>query len=125
MEYKPRVMVVEDDEDIRESLIAVLEDYGYESTGAVHGRDALDKLRDQSARPQVILLDLMMPVMDGREFRERQLATPALARIPVVVISAFRDVERLVLALKPSAYLHKPIDLPRLLELVEHFAKTG
>lgn len=125
MEHKPRVMVVEDDEDIRESLMAVLEDYGYASTGAVHGRDALDKLRDQGARPNVILLDLMMPVMDGQEFRERQLATPALADIPVVVISAFRDGERLVATLKPSAYLRKPIDLPRLLELVEHFAKAG
>lgn len=125
MEYKPRVMVVEDDDDIRESLIALLEDYGYVSTGAVNGRDALAKLRDQSARPNVILLDLMMPVMDGREFRELQLATPALADIPVVVISAFREGERLVATLKPSAYLPKPIDLPRLLELVERLAKTG
>jgi CheY-like chemotaxis protein len=125
MEYKPRVLVVEDDEDIRESLIDVLRDFGYESTGAVHGRDALDQLRDRSARPKVILLDLMMPVMDGREFRERQLAMPELADIPTVVISAFRDGERLVATLKPSAYLPKPIDLPRLLELVEYFAKAG
>jgi CheY-like chemotaxis protein len=125
MLYKPRVMVVEDDEDIRESLLDVLDDYGYEATSAIHGRDALDKLSEESARPTVILLDLMMPVMDGREFRERQLATPALADIPVVVISAFHDLERLIESLKPAAYLSKPIDLKRLLQIVEGFAKTG
>ena len=125
MPYKPHVMVVEDDEDIRESLLDVLDDYGYQSTSAIHGRDALDKLSDLGSRPNVILLDLMMPVMDGREFREQQLATPELADIPVVVISAFHDLERMVESLKPAAYLSKPIDLQRLLSLVEHFAKAG
>ncbi|MEY4515219.1 MAG: Family ership [Pseudomonadota bacterium] len=125
MVQKPRVLVIEDDEDIREILVDLLQDYGYQSTGAVHGRDALDKLRDMSARPKLILLDLMMPIMDGREFREKQLATPELADIPVVIISAFRDGERLFEALKPTAFVPKPIDLQRLLQIVESFAKAG
>jgi CheY-like chemotaxis protein len=119
MVSRPRVLVVEDDEDIRESLVEVLLDHGYASTSAVHGLDALRKLKDPAQRPSLILLDLMMPVMDGRAFREHQLSEPALATIPVVVISAFRDQDRMVSSLKPAAFLPKPIDLPALLRAIE------
>src|SRR5204862_4129108 len=84
---KPLVMVVDDDDDIRETLAGLLEDEGYEVAAFPTGRDALDALQGGMA-PRVILLDLMMPVMDGAEFRRAQLADPALASIPVILITA-------------------------------------
>jgi len=122
MVSRPRVLIIEDDEDIRESLVDVLHDHGYAPTSAVHGLDALRKLSDPAARPNLILLDLMMPVMDGRAFREKQLSDPALASIPVVIISAFRDQDRMVSSLKPAAFLPKPIDLPTLLRMIEDYS---
>ena len=71
-----RVLVVEDEEMIRDSLVEILADSGYDAIAAVDGRDALDKLRTGSPRPCLILLDLMMPIMDGWSFREQQRSDP-------------------------------------------------
>src|SRR5512138_2541112 len=84
---RPTVLVVDDDESVRESLALALELEGYMVLRAAHGIDALLVLRT-GIRPDVILLDLEMPVMPGWEFRERQLADPALADIPVVIVSS-------------------------------------
>jgi len=89
----PLVLVVDDDRDIRDSLIETLEDHGYAAIGAGNGVEAIDVLRTHAERPCLILLDLMMPVMDGRGFREEQLKHPAWAGIPVIVVSAYGDVE--------------------------------
>jgi len=88
------ILVVDDDRDIRDSLVEVLGEHGYPVIGAGNGVEALEILRTSAPPPSLILLDLMMPVMDGREFRERQLENPALADIPVIVISAYNDVEQ-------------------------------
>ena len=112
-----RIMVVDDDEDIRASLIELIEDHGYEAVGAAHGRDALERLRGQEQTPCVILLDLMMPVMDGWEFRQQQRSDPALASIPVVVISAYRH-RPSVTELDAADYLNKPVQFDNLLEVV-------
>jgi CheY-like chemotaxis protein len=112
------VMVVEDDDDIRESLVEFLEEHGYHPVQAHHGRDALQKLNASPQRPRLIVLDLMMPVMDGRDFREEQLRHPELARIPVVVISAYRDVDLRAGALHLQ-HLKKPLDLRELLRVVQ------
>jgi CheY-like chemotaxis protein len=114
-----RVLVVEDDETIRESLIEFLEDNGYQATGAGHGREALEKLQGTEPRPCLIVLDLMMPVMDGASFREQQLQDPALSQIPVVVVSAYREVSRRAAELSAAAHLQKPLKLAELLEVVE------
>ncbi len=108
-----RVLVVEDDEGIRDALCDLLESEGFDVFSAVHGRDALDKLRGQGARPDVILLDLMMPVMDGWAFRSEQQKDPGLADIPVVVITASRQAD--LASLNPRAFLKKPIDFDELL----------
>ena len=79
---------------IRDSIVEFLDDNGYQAVGASDGRDALDKLTASDPPPCLILLDLMMPIMDGRSFREQQLQTPQLASIPVVVFSAYRDVAK-------------------------------
>jgi CheY-like chemotaxis protein len=112
------VLVVDDDDDIRESLMDFLEDHGYEPLGAADGRDALDKLRAHGPRPCVIILDLMMPVMDGREFRERQLEDPELSAIPVVLVSAYQDVTDIARNLMVARHLPKPLDLEALLEVI-------
>ena len=114
-----RIFVVEDEEMIRESIVEFLDENGYEAVGAAHGREALDKLNTSGvALPCLILLDLMMPVMDGRTFREQQLQSPELAAIPVIVFSAYRDVARTAGEMNAAGHLEKPLRLPDLLRSV-------
>jgi CheY-like chemotaxis protein len=104
----PLVLVVDDDRDIRDSLIETLEDHGYTAVGAGNGVEAIDVLRTHAVPPCLILLDLMMPVMDGRGFREEQLKHPAWAGIPVIVVSAYGDVEAQAGELALD-YMRKPL----------------
>jgi len=113
------VLLVEDDEDIRTSIASVLNDAGFAVVGAVDGHDALSYLRTVSEPPRLILLDLMMPVMDGWAFRAEQLADERLAQIPVVILSAATDLGRHAAQLHVDDYLTKPLDVPRLLDAVE------
>lgn len=112
------ILLVEDDDIIRESLAETLEDEGYGVASAANGQQALDWLRANPA-PRLILLDIYMPVMSGTEFRQRQLDDPALAVIPVIVLSAVAP-DR-VAALRPQVFLQKPPDLDVLLEVVKRF----
>jgi CheY-like chemotaxis protein len=114
----PLVLVVDDDRDIRDSLIEALEDHGYSALGAGNGVEAIDVLRAQAQPPCVILLDLMMPVMDGREFREEQLKHPTWAGIPVIVVSAYGDVEAQARELAVD-FLRKPLATRPLLAAIE------
>ncbi len=115
-----RVLVIEDDPTIREVLVEVLGEHGYEAVGACNGREALDALTSSSDRPCVILLDLMMPIMDGRSFREKQLEEPELSDIPVIVISAHLD-QTVTSDLHAAAYLRKPVRLADVLQSIrEH-----
>jgi CheY-like chemotaxis protein len=111
------VLVVDDEVDIRETLQTVLEMYGYKVSTARDGADALAQLQ-QGARPGLILLDLMMPNMSGSEFRAAQLEDPALAHIPVVVVSGDTRGPDRAEALRTDV-LKKPIDLHELISLVE------
>ncbi|HYH94344.1 response regulator [Hyalangium sp.] len=120
-----RVLVVEDDEEIRQSLMEVLEDHGYEAVGAENGLEALDKLRAPGPQPCLIFLDLMLPRMDGRAFRQEQLQSPELASIPVVVISAFRDVVQIAREMKVSELLKKPFKLEELVSVTQRYCPTG
>ena len=119
------VMVVEDDETIRDSLLEYLADKGYHTKGAADGKQALDELAADPVAPCLIVLDLMMPVMDGWAFRAEQLRDPQLAQIPVVVISAVRDVAKQTKDLGLIGCLKKPIDLKKLLTLVSEHCCTG
>src|SRR5205823_13422880 len=87
------VLIVDDDPALRESLSEVLEDAEYSPLVAANGQEALAFLR-QGYKPCVILLDLMMPIMDGWQFRAAQLADPDLGPIPVVVLSAVNDPDK-------------------------------
>jgi len=117
-----RIFVVEDEEMIRETIIEYLGDNGYDAVGAADGREALEKLEASSdVTPCLILLDLMMPVMDGRAFREHQLQKPELATIPIVVFSAYRDVAKTAGELNAAGHLAKPVKLPDLLRTVQQY----
>jgi CheY-like chemotaxis protein len=110
------ILVVEDDADIREALVGILRDEGFTVVEAAHGEEGLAQLRAHG--PALILLDLMMPIMNGWQFRQAQLADPAIAGVPVVVISADASVRDKAASLGATAFLRKPIDLDKLLEIV-------
>lgn len=112
-------MIVDDDPDICMSVQIVLEAFGYRVTTASDGAEALRKLASDEA-PCLILLDLMMPGMNGQEFREAQLRDPALAQIPVVVLSGDYKVDERAAKMGVEG-LGKPIELPLLLAKVEQF----
>ena len=114
------VLIVEDDEDLREMMAQMLTIEGFEATTVANGREALEYLQT-AARPHVILLDLMMPVMDGWEFRRRQQADPDIAPVPVIVLSAL-DPARAA-TVDAAAFLKKPLDFDRLLELVRQHCR--
>ncbi|MBV9950041.1 MAG: response regulator, partial [Myxococcales bacterium] len=110
------LLVVEDDADIREALDGLLSMEGFRVAGCGNGREALDWLR-ASPKPDVILLDLMMPVMDGWQFRVMQKDDPELAKIPVVALSA--DATAKAAAIDADAYLKKPVDYETLIDTID------
>jgi CheY-like chemotaxis protein len=111
-------LVVEDDVDIRDTLAALLTEEGYFVETAGNGEEALSKLRG-GLSPSLILLDLMMPVLDGFGFVESQKRDPLLRRIPVVVLSALADYLEESSRADFDAVLSKPVDLTALLTIVE------
>lgn len=111
------ILVVEDDEDLRESLCALLEAEGYRAVGVFNGLEALQYLRDHRL-PCIILLDLMMPGMSGGEFRARQLADAMLARVPTIVVSAMDLKHQQSQVLNAAGYLSKPVNPVRLSQTV-------
>jgi CheY-like chemotaxis protein len=121
-EATPRtVLIVDDDPDILEGLSLVLEDSGYRTLGASNGKAALGLLQATPAI-DLILLDMMMPVMDGAEFRAAQLQLPVAARVPVVVFTGDGRVREKAAALDAAGYLKKPVELDELLKVVAEVA---
>jgi CheY-like chemotaxis protein len=119
MSQRP-VLVVDDDADMRQMTETVLAHAGIRTVTAVNGLEALETAR--TVRPSVILLDLMMPVMDGYEFRARQLQDPALKRIPVICVTAAPPQESDTRKLQLDACVHKPVDWEELLKAVLQYA---
>jgi CheY-like chemotaxis protein len=111
------VLVVDDNPEIRSSLEEVLGEEGYQVVGVADGQEALDYLTTRE-EPRVILLDLMMPVMDGWQFRAEQKKNPKLANIPVIVISAMADAAQDIGA---ERVLSKPLSPEILLRAVKDY----
>jgi two-component system chemotaxis response regulator CheY len=112
------VLVVEDDQELREAVGSILQEEGCSVRAASNGAEALTLLRGE-ARPCVILLDLMMPVMNGWQFLEKRKSDAQLEEIPVVVMSAYLDMPGFAAPHLPvQATLKKPLDLDRLLDSV-------
>jgi CheY-like chemotaxis protein len=120
-----RVLVVEDDQDVRDTILDLLEDEGVAAAGAADGGEALQLLRAAEVKPALILLDLMMPAVNGAEFRHMQLEDPALASIPVVLLSADATTERACAELGAAGFLKKPVKLNALLQQVARFTGRG
>ena len=112
------VLLVEDDLDIAEAILDVLMDEGYEVAHATNGREALDLLQSEP-EPSVILLDLMMPEMDGPQFRAVQMRDPRLSKIPVVVLSADRMIAEKARALGVWGFVVKPLEPAQLVSIIE------
>src|SRR5438067_8037587 len=111
------VMIVEDDPDTREMLERFLQLEGFDVRTAANGELALKALEADSSLC-VILLDLMMPVMNGWQFRQAQASDPKLARIPVVVVTASGSREDIPV-IEADGWLSKPVDFDRLLATIE------
>jgi CheY-like chemotaxis protein len=113
------VMVVDDDDDIRETISGLLAQRGFQVTTAADGNDALQQLRSGDL-PGLILLDLMMPSMSGEEFRAWQMNDPRLAAVPVVVLSGAGMVDEVGKKMKVEA-ISKPIELTILVDTVKRY----
>jgi CheY-like chemotaxis protein len=105
-----QILIVDDDSDIRETLTELLQEEGYGCATAGNGREALEYLHSHPF-PSLILLDLMMPVMDGFDFRAAQLEADDLRELPVMVISAGGRAEQAAKSLAAADYLNKPMDI--------------
>lgn len=116
------ILIVEDDQFIREAISDLLEMEGYNVLAAPNGQAGIDLMRASSAPPALVLLDLMMPVMDGFGFREEQLRDERLSATPVVIMSADGNVLEKSQRAKASAYLKKPVSLDDVVETVRKFA---
>jgi CheY-like chemotaxis protein len=119
----PQVLIVEDDLDIRDALGQILEEEGYAVATAANGQEALDRLR-AGPPPRLILLDLMMPVMNGWQFRAEQRQDPTLAGIPVVVISADTNIRDKAIQLGVNEFFRKPIEISGLLQTLERYCTS-
>jgi DNA-binding response OmpR family regulator len=122
-----RVLVVEDDDDLRGSLTHSLQCEGYDVDEARNGREALECLHNGGRRPGCILLDLMMPIMNGWQFRDAQQndPDPGIAQIPVIVLSAVGSHVQKVQPLDAVAFMRKPFDLDILLQTIQQHCCTA
>ena len=117
------VLVVDDDPNIRRMIIAALKRDGYAFREAPNGRDALDVMRAE--HPDVVVLDLMMPVMSGWDVLRERMSDPELRRIPVIIVSANRDPEVAhAVSQGICAFLPKPFDIGALSALVQSCIPT-
>ena len=116
MPPRGRVLVIEDDETLRETLAEVMEDEGHEVRAAANGHEALERLAEWEA--EVIILDLMMPLMDAYEFRAHQRRSGTAPAARVLILSAARDLDTAADRLEASALLTKPFSLDEVVDTV-------
>lgn len=116
-----RILVVEDDNSIRELLVELLQSEGYEVAAAVNGLEGIKYLQSYG-NPDLILIDLMMPIMDGYTFRTEQMKNPEWNKVPVIVMSAEANAKEKMKNFGITAFLSKPVELDTILKTVERFS---
>jgi two-component system, OmpR family, alkaline phosphatase synthesis response regulator PhoP len=119
---RPRVLVVDDDSALREGLVAVLDSKGYDVLSATQGEEALE--RAYEFHPKVVLLDIVMPVMDGLSFLAERNRRPSLAKIPVVAMTGRGDGGS-ALERNADALVSKPFEPEEIVRLVEHYIRRS
>lgn len=120
------ILVVDDDNAIRETLRAILHDEGYTVAVAANGREALEQLEAAPAPPALCIVDLVMPVLNGWELCAALAERPTLSRVPVLLISANSHIdEHHPVGLETVHVMQKPIRFDRLLEYVERYCRPG
>jgi CheY-like chemotaxis protein len=118
------VLVVDDDDDIRDAMVMLLELAGYMAFGASDGFDALQQIRAHG-RPGVVLLDLRMPRMNGAELAAAMHADAELASAPIVIISGDTNARDVAATVGAQGLLMKPIELPQVVAAVKRFVPGG
>jgi len=122
---KPKkILTVDDDESIRQTLTEMLELEGFESVWAKNGQVALDYLKaiPETELPDLVLLDYMMPVMNGKEFYLQKESNPRLAKIPVVMMTANGNLVNVMDNVETAGgYMSKPMDYETVVKMVKHF----
>lgn len=119
------ILLIEDDRDICSAVVDLLADEGFETIAVANGAEGLKRLRSSNARPFLIVLDLMLPIMDAWEFRSAQTSDAAIADIPVAIFSANPRIAKHANELGAAAIIRKPPHLDELLEIVTRFAAGG
>jgi DNA-binding response OmpR family regulator len=120
MEKVDTVLIVEDDADLRNSLAELLALRGFKVVTVEDGREALDTLAS-GLSPCLIILDLMLPIVNGWEFRSQQLADPRFSGIPTIILSGVNDLEAESQRLQAIAFVPKPLDIDFLFKTVEQY----
>lgn len=116
---RPFVLVVDDDIAIRQALEMVMTDQGLRCLGLPDGQRALDFLRSPEPLPDLIMLDVMMPIMNGWEFRRAQLMDPVLAAVPTILLTAATETAHYLAEFRIQEMLRKPVDLDTLFAAIE------
>jgi CheY-like chemotaxis protein len=119
------VLIVDDDEELREAMVELFRDLGFDVEAVANGQLALDRLRTMSRAPALILLDLRMPIMDGIAFRAEQRRQAELCSIPVVLVTADCDGEKHARELGVECCLRKPVRADELTDLVQRYCGRG
>lgn len=117
------ILVIDDDEDILRMTSFVLNQLGYRVVVAADAQTGISELRDRGTRPCLILLDLMMPVMDGTAFRNEVRAIPDAAEIPIVILSGDDELATKAANLQVAGFERKPISVARLSALAEKYCQ--
>ena len=118
-----KILTIDDDEDIRTTLCDLLKLEGYETVWAKNGLVALDYLRSvsESELPDLVLLDHEMPVMNGESFLQEKKKDPKLAKIPVVMMTAGRNLMNALERVQPGAFMTKPMDFDTVVQMVKNY----
>ena len=121
---KDCVLVVDDDDLIRETMVELIKDYGCRATGAANGLEAIEVLLTNE-HVCLIFLDLLMPLMDGSAFREEQLKRSELKHIPVVLMSAFGNLQNQSKQMQVEEYMQKPLGEAQILDVVRRYCECA